>query len=68
MMHNFQCDAHEWAHGDRNDAHYCSTVMLYNYKYLICLALITVSHSFAFSLRVFLSSSSISHNERQEGN
>jgi hypothetical protein len=68
MMHGFQCNGHKWAHGDRNDARYCSATMLHGYKYLLRLLLITISHSFAFSLRVFLSPSSLSHDGRQEGN
>jgi hypothetical protein len=42
--------------------------MLHDYKYLIHFTLITISHSFTFLLRVFLSPSSLSHNGRQEGN
>jgi hypothetical protein len=53
MMHVFQYDAHEWTCGDRNDVHYCSHETLYGYKYLIHLTLITISHYFTFSLRVF---------------
>jgi hypothetical protein len=29
MMHNFQCGVFEWVHENRNDAHYCGTVMLH---------------------------------------
>jgi hypothetical protein len=55
MMHGFQCDMHEGVHGDRNDTHYSSIVMLLGYKYLLRPTLITISHSFTFSLRIFLS-------------
>jgi hypothetical protein len=41
--------------------------MLHDYKYLLCLALITILPFFNFLLRVFLSPS-LSHNGRQEGN
>jgi hypothetical protein len=64
MMHGFQCDTHR----DQNDTRYCSIVTLHGYKYLLHLALITISHSFGFSLRVFLSPHSLSHDGRQEGN
>jgi hypothetical protein len=68
-MYGFQCDTHEWVHGDQNDAHYYSIVMLHDYKHLLRLTLIPISHSFAFSLRVFLSPSSLSHDgRRHEGN
>jgi hypothetical protein len=49
MMHNFQCDMRKWVHEDRNDTHYCSTTVLHNCKYLLHLALITISHSFTLS-------------------
>jgi hypothetical protein len=64
MMHDFQCDVCEWAHGDENDTHYCSAMTLHSYIYLLHLALITISHSFTFTLRVFLSPSSLSHDGR----
>jgi hypothetical protein len=50
LMYGFQCDARESTHGDRNDAHYYSTVTSHGYIYLLCLVLITNSHSFAFCL------------------
>jgi hypothetical protein len=62
MMHDFQCGVHEGACRDQNDAHYYSTAMLHGYKYLLHLALIIISHSFTFFLRVFHSPSSLSYN------
>jgi hypothetical protein len=51
MIHDFQCDACEWACGDRNDTHYCSIMTPHRlYIYLLRLALITISHSFTFRL------------------
>jgi hypothetical protein len=64
MIHDFQCDACE----DRNDVYYCKATMLPSYKYFLRLALLTISHFFTFSLRVFLSPSFLSHDGRQEGN
>jgi hypothetical protein len=63
MMHDFQCDVHDWARGDQYSGHYCSIVTLHSYKYLLCHALILISHSFTFLLRFSLSPS-LSRNER----
>jgi hypothetical protein len=41
---------------------------LTGYKYSFRLALIAISHSFTFSLRVLLSPSSLNQHGRQEGN
>jgi hypothetical protein len=49
MMHSSQNGTLEWARGSQNDAHYCSRVTLKGCKYLLHLALITISHSFPFS-------------------
>jgi hypothetical protein len=67
-MHSFQCDAREWTHKDQNDTHYCSAATLHG-LYISSLSC-TDSHLafLRFSLRVFLSPSSLSRNERQEGN
>jgi hypothetical protein len=64
MIHGFQCDVRE----DRNDVRYCNVMALPSYKYFLRLALLTISHFFTFSLRVFLSPSFLSHGGRQEGN
>jgi hypothetical protein len=64
MIHSFQCDVCE----DRNDVRYCNTMALPSYKYFLRLVLLTISHFFTFSLRVFLSPSFLSHDGRQEGN
>jgi hypothetical protein len=48
-MHDFQCDAHEQEHENQNDAYYCGAAMPQGYKYLLRLALITISHSFTLS-------------------
>jgi hypothetical protein len=29
MMHIFQCDTFKWVHGNQNDVHCCSAVMLH---------------------------------------
>jgi hypothetical protein len=63
-VHGFQCNTREWARRDWNDARFCSTAMLQGYKYLLRVTLITISQSFTFSPRVFLSPSSLSHDER----
>jgi hypothetical protein len=60
-MHGFWCDTREWACGDQNNACYYNITMLPGYKCFLHLALITISHSFTSSLRVFLSHSSLSH-------
>jgi hypothetical protein len=38
------------------------------YKYSFCLALLTISHTFTFLLRIFPSPSSPNHNRRPEEN
>jgi hypothetical protein len=66
-MHGSQNGALEWARGNQNDAITVVVPLFTSYKYLLCLALITISHSsFSFSLKVYLSCFLLTNNGRQE--
>jgi hypothetical protein len=65
-MHDSQNGALKWS-GNQNDAITVAMQRFTSYKYLIHLALITISHSFfSFSLWVYLSCFLRTNNGRQE--